>query len=62
MSSALTDGSQGRWLRLSPSSKSSSLPVSTVQWTASASMAEPPVKTAATNLQAAIARLAAMAG
>jgi hypothetical protein len=35
--------------------------MSTVEWTASASMAELLVKTAATNLQAAIARLAAMA-
>ena len=49
------------WLRREPSSNKTPLPVSTTEWMASDSMAELPVKAAAVNLVAAIARLPAMA-
>jgi hypothetical protein len=48
-------------LRFIPKSRRSSFPVSTVEWTASANIAELLVKAAAKYLQIAIARLATMA-
>lgn len=53
--------SAGRTLRFIPNKRSSSFPVSTVECTASAIMAELLVTAAATNLQLAIARLVAIA-
>jgi len=48
-------------LRFIPTNSSNSFPVSAVEWKASASMAQLPVRAAATYLQIAIARLATIA-